>query len=138
MSERSGKRILVVDDDEQVRRLLGRLLERAGYTCRLVEGADAARASLEKESFDLVLCDVHMPGGSGLSLMRDLLVERPNIPTVMVTGLNLPELSEIAAEYGASGFVPKPFDADQVLSVVKRALAGMRSPALVTGVETPR
>jgi putative two-component system response regulator len=138
MSERDGKRILVVDDDEQVRRLLGRLLERAGYEYRLEEGADAARLALEKQSFDLVLCDVHMPGGSGFSLMRDLLVERPDIPTVMVTGMNLPELSEIAAEYGASGFVPKPFDADQVLSVIKRALSGTRSPALAAGAETSR
>ena len=138
MSERDGKRILVVDDDEQVRRLLGRLLERAGYKYRLEEGADAARLALEKQSFDLVLCDVHMPGGSGFSLMRDLLVERPDIPTVMVTGMNLPELSEIAAEYGASGFVPKPFDADQVLSVIKRALSGTRSPALAAGAETSR
>jgi putative two-component system response regulator len=114
--------ILVVDDDEMVRSMLGRILARHGYECRLVEGALRAREVLEDEDFELVLSDVLMPDESGIGLLRHVREARPHLPIVMVSGVNDPDLARTALELGAYGYVTKPFHANQVVIAVDNAL----------------
>ncbi len=115
-------RILVVDDEERVRGMLERVLQEGGYSCSLAQGPTDARAMLSERAFDLVLCDVNLPGDSGLVLAREILVERPGTAVVMVTGIDDPRLADSALELGAYGYVLKPFRSSELLIHVSNAL----------------
>lgn len=114
--------VLVVDDEEYMRRMLGWQLEAGGYTCALAQDAIEARRRLKEEPFELVLCDVNLPGESGLDLVRDILTHYPDTAVVMVTGVDSPEVANIALERGAYGYMIKPFTANEVLIDVANAL----------------
>ena len=72
-----NRNILIVDDEEPIRRLLGYLLQSHGYTVALAGDAREARQKLDQQPYALMLCDVNMPGESGMDLVRDILRERP-------------------------------------------------------------
>ena len=114
--------ILCVDDDLVVRRLLGRMLEHGGYAWRDAANVDEARELLAAEPFALVLCDINLPGRSGLDLLAELSERSPDVATVMVTGHDDPELAGTALERGAYGYVTKPFSANAILIEVANAL----------------
>jgi putative two-component system response regulator len=115
-------RVLVVDDDEDVRRLLIRILERGGYECTPAGDVSEARALLAQTAFDLLVCDVNLPGESGLDLVRSLAVRSTPAPAaVMVTGLDERVVAEQAVASGAVGYVVKPFNANELLFAVEAA-----------------
>jgi len=82
------ERILVVDDDEEVSRMLVRILGREGYRCTTVEDGAHAREALQLAPFDLILCDVDLPGESGLELVKDVVGGRNRMAALMVSGLD--------------------------------------------------
>ena len=115
-------RLLIVDDEDLIRRMLVRLLKRIGHDVEQAESAIAAKARLELEAFDLVLTDVNMPGESGLDLVRHVLANFPDTAAVMVTGVDDPETAETALQIGAYGYIIKPFETNEVLINVMNAL----------------
>lgn len=117
----AGK-VLVVDDEEPVRRLLQRLLTRAGYECDIAGSTAEARAAMTVDPFDLVLTDMTMPGESGLDLVLYLSESFPDVATVMVTGADDVGLATTALELGAYGYIVKPFEANEILINVANAL----------------
>jgi putative two-component system response regulator len=117
-----SKSVLVVDDDDQVRRALSRILEGGSYHCGLASSAVEARELLDSSSFDVVLTDVMMPGETGIGLLRSLRAVWPRLPIVMVSGVRDPNVAKVALELGAYGYVTKPFDANQVLIAVSNAI----------------
>lgn len=125
-SPQGSSRILIVDDEDATRRLLARVLEGQGYVCTLAADAHEARLRLENDRFDLMLCDVNMPGESGLQLLKHVLREHPDTAAVMVTGLDDPQFANIALETGAYGYVIKPFESNEVLIDVANALRRRR------------
>lgn len=114
--------ILIVDDEEPIRRLLSSLLQHHGYSCTNAANSREARAILEEKDFALMLCDVNMPGESGLELVRHVLAECPMTAAIMVTGLDSPILANAAREAGAYGYIIKPFEANEILINVSNAL----------------
>jgi putative two-component system response regulator len=114
--------VLIVDDDELVRAGLTRLLERNGYRCKSARDAPRARDELRAGSFDLVLCDIEMPGPSGMELLEQIAAELPDTATVMVTGTDDTEVARRALALGAYGFVVKPFRPNELLINVMNAL----------------
>ncbi len=118
--------ILIVDDEAPIRTMLARLLEGYGYTCTTAADAAEARARLQEKRFALILCDVNMPGESGLDLVTDVLAEYQDIAAVMVTGLDNPHLANTALELGAYGYIIKPFESNEVLINVANALRRRR------------
>jgi putative two-component system response regulator len=118
--------ILVVDDDEQGRRILGRILQGDGYICHLAANAREARHVLELMRPDLVLSDVRMPGESGIALLEYIRNEFPFLPVVMVSGVAAIDVATGALELGAYGWVGKPYDGNQVLIAVANALIRAR------------
>ena len=114
--------ILVVDDDEQVRRTLARILETHDHVCHTVASVEAARVQLSDPDCELVLSDVMMPGESGFDLLRQLRADHPDLPVIMVSGVSDLSLANLALELGAYGYVTKPFEANQVLIEVAGAL----------------
>ena len=116
------KRVLIIDDEEPIRRLLGYLLQSHGYETVLACDAREARTRLEVQPFALILCDVNMPGESGMDLVRDILSQHPHTAVIMVTGLDSSVLANAALDMGAFGYIVKPFESNEVMIDVANAL----------------
>jgi cyclic di-GMP phosphodiesterase len=119
--------VLIIDDEEQVSRGLKKLLTNNGYRCETAANAGEARAALNDRPFDVVLCDVKMPGESGLELLQDVLGTYPETAVIMITGVDEPELAKVALEAGAYGYLVKPFTSNEILinmtsALIRRAL----------------
>jgi putative two-component system response regulator len=103
-----GARVLVVDDESAIARMLVRILQRSGYTCGSASSAAEAQELMREEEYDAVLTDMDMPGGSGLDLISRLRRDYPNVATMMITGLDDPLLAHAALEVGAYGYSLPP------------------------------
>ncbi len=121
-AEMARPRVLIVDDDEAIRGLLARILTRADYECAQASNVAEAWAELGRTSFALALCDVQMPGGSGLELAGRILSEFPETATLMVSGLDDAGVAQVALESGAYGYLIKPFRANEILIAASNAL----------------
>jgi putative two-component system response regulator len=119
-------RVLVVDDDRQVLGLLRRILAGAGYAVSTAADVAQAVASLERDAFDLLLCDVELPDGTGLAVVEHALSRWPHIAAFMVSGLDDVELADRALALGAFGYLVKPFTANDVLRSVLSAVSRRR------------
>jgi putative two-component system response regulator len=122
MSTAHSERILIVDDEDQIRTLLARLLGAHGYDCITAESAAAGRRLLEETPVALVLSDVNMPGESGLDFTREVLAHYRDTAVVMVTGMDDRKYAEAAIELGAYGYVLKPFKPNELIINVGNAL----------------
>ncbi len=114
--------ILIVDDLAIVRLSLQRILTKAGYRCR--EAADVAGALgvLAEDTIDLILCDMQMPGASGLDLVKAIQPRIPDTSVVMVSSLEDAETAIECLQQGAFGYVLKPFQPREILVQVNGAL----------------
>jgi len=115
------ERILIVEDEDQIRTLLARLLGGHGYTCDTAANAAEARRMLKESTYGLVLSDVNMPGESGLDFTREVLAQYEDVAVVMVTGMDDPMYADAATEYGAYGYILKPFKPNELLINVGNA-----------------
>jgi len=114
--------VLIVDDEAQVLKLIKQLLEINGYQCTLASNTSQARSCLKKDTFDLILCDMHMPGETGLDFSRDVLKQQPEAAIVMVTAVDDPDLASTVLQMGVYGFIIKPFKPNELVITVKNAL----------------
>jgi putative two-component system response regulator len=117
-----SERILIVDDEGQIRTLLARLLGAHGYECVTAESAAAARRTLKELPVALVLSDVNMPGESGIDFTREVLAQYPDTAVVMVTGMDDRRYADVAIELGAYGYILKPFKPNELIINVGNAL----------------
>jgi putative two-component system response regulator len=118
--------VLVVDDDESVRLLLGHILEREGYRCTVAATLAEAQARLREAEFDVMLCDVNLPDGSGLDLLEQAIAEHPAMAALVVSGLDEVALGDRALRIGAYGYIVKPFTGNDVLIGLLGALGQRR------------
>ncbi len=123
------KRILIVDDESSVRRMLERIIKRIQGECSQASSAEEARRVLRKESFELVLCDIRLPGESGIDLVGHILLEHPETAVIMVSGVEDPEVVEKALEIGVYGYIVKPFRTSEVIINISSALRRQRLEA---------
>ena len=118
--------VLVIDDEEIMREILQTLLEREGYGVRIAasgqEGLDLARAL----PFDAVIVDVMMPGIDGLQVLEELKKQDDNLPVLMITAFASMDTAIKAMKLGAFDYITKPFKNDEVLVVLRNALAQRR------------
>jgi putative two-component system response regulator len=114
--------VLVVDDDAQVCTSVLRLLDKGGYDCLTASSAAGAEAILARESLDLLLCDVELPGDSGLELVARVSRERPEVAAVMISGHYDQDLVDAALGVGAYGYLTKPFRRNDIVIGVANAL----------------
>ncbi len=114
--------VLVVDDEEPLRRGLVRMLTGAGYLCATAGSTAAGRRVLESQPVDLVLCDVNMPGENGFGLLRTVSENHPDVGVLMVTAVADVRAAGPSAQYGALGYILKPFEASEILINVATAL----------------
>jgi DNA-binding NtrC family response regulator len=115
--------ILIVDDEPNVRRVLGTLLEQAGYEATRAESAEQALDLVRSQDPDLVITDLKMPGMDGMELLACLHETFPEIPVVMLTAHGTVDNAVDAMKRGALDFIAKPFDKEQVLALVEKTVA---------------
>ncbi len=121
-------RILVVDDDGNLRRTLREVLAAAGYEVAEAANGSEALAALDRQAADAMLCDWKMPGSGGEDLLRALMTRDgvDHLPVIIMTAHGTGPNAITAMQLGAYDFVAKPFDLDEVLGTVKRALQHVR------------
>jgi putative two-component system response regulator len=119
---RDGARVLVVDDGPALAELIARVLAGGGYRVEVASTVSQARTLLASRHFDLVLCDLNLPGESGLDLLEHVYREHPATGAVVVSGADDPEVALPALDLGAYGYVVKPFGASQILISTANAL----------------
>jgi FixJ family two-component response regulator len=115
--------IHIVDDDEQIRSVIGMILVRTGYTVATYESPHAYLAQSHEPQREVMLLDIRMPGMSGIELHAHLIEQGQLMPTIFMSGEYLPhELAAIEAA-GCVEFLNKPFGMNPLLSAVEKAFA---------------
>ncbi|HEY6483799.1 MAG TPA: nitrogen regulation protein NR(I) [Steroidobacteraceae bacterium] len=114
-------RIWLVDDDASIRWVLERALRNGGMAPRAFEAAEPALDALRRESPDVLITDIRMPGQSGLELLKKIRDARPELPVIVMTAHSDLGSAVSAYEGGAFEYLPKPFDIDQAVALVRRA-----------------
>jgi two-component system OmpR family response regulator len=118
--------ILIVDDDAEIRTLLGRYLEKNGLRTTAVADGRAMWQALDRAVFDLIVLDLMLPGDDGLTLCRTLRT-RSDIPVIMLTARGEETDRIVGLEMGADDYLPKPFSARELLARIKVILRRARS-----------
>jgi two-component system nitrogen regulation response regulator GlnG len=114
-------RVWLVDDDASIRWVLERALKNAGMAPRLFDAAESALATLGSEVPDVLMTDIRMSGKSGLELLRSVQERHPELPVIVMTAHSDLGSAVSAYEGGAFEYLPKPFDVDQAVDLVRRA-----------------
>ena len=114
--------ILVADDDHAIRMVLDQAMSRAGFDVRATDNGSTLWNWVEAGDGDLVITDVVMPDVDGLDLLPRIKRIRPNLKIIVMSAQSTLMTAIKAAERGAFEYIPKPFDLDELLSVVDRAL----------------
>jgi len=127
--------VLVADDDPAILNILCLGLQSKGYEVVTAADGAAALAILDRQSPDLVFLDIEMPGASGIEVLRRIRKERPTLPAIIMTAHGTVTYAVEAMKEGATDFITKPFEIDQLLLVVDRVL---RQESLRREVETLR
>ncbi|MGV3616377.1 MAG: sigma-54-dependent transcriptional regulator [Fimbriimonas sp.] len=116
------KRILIVDDEASIRRILQVAFDKAGYVADIAADAREAAAKAEAGAFDCVLTDVTMPGKSGHELLRELKKDHPELPVIVMTAFGTIPQAVQAIRDGAHEYITKPFDLEHLRRVVAGAI----------------
>ena len=120
-------RILVVEDEKSLRDLLALILRKESHAVETAESADRARERVSgNETFDLVVSDISMPGSSGLDLLRHVRRTSPRTAVILMTAYGTKQTAIDALNEGASYYVEKPFDLDEMKVVVRKTLEHRR------------
>ncbi|MDR2385973.1 MAG: sigma-54 dependent transcriptional regulator [Deltaproteobacteria bacterium] len=115
-------RILIVDDEEHIRKIMSIMLTKRGYHCRTAESAKEALRVVAKETFDVVFSDLNMPGMDGLGLLAQLRTEVPDTLVIMVTAFASIDTAIKAMKEGAYDYIAKPFNEEEIVLVLEKAL----------------
>ena len=113
--------VWIVDDDRSIRWVLEKALQQEGMTTQSFDSADGVMGRLARQQPDVIISDIRMPGTSGLDLLAQIREQHPRLPVIIMTAHS--DLDSAVASYqgGAFEYLPKPFDVDEAVSLVKRA-----------------
>ena len=115
--------VWIVDDDESIRWVLSRALLKAEYEVEVFPDAESVLSSLKNKQPDVLMTDIRMPGMSGLELASKLREEIPNMPVIIMTAHTDLDSALSSYQSGAFEYLPKPFDIEDALMLVKQAIA---------------
>jgi len=116
------KPVWIVDDDRSIRWVFEKALGRESIACKVFESARDALAALKNGSPQVLVSDIRMPGPSGLELLQTMKAEHPEVPVIVMTAYSDLESAVAAFQGGAYEYLPKPFDVDQAVELIRRAI----------------
>jgi two-component system nitrogen regulation response regulator GlnG len=116
------QRVLVVDDEDSIRWVLGRCLEKVGYTVEFGENGSEAIRKATSDNFSLIILDIKMPDSNGLEVLKELKLIGIDIPVIIITAQNTVKNAIEAMKRGAYDYIAKPFNLDEVKLTVERAI----------------
>lgn len=114
--------VLVIDDEPVVRDAARLVLEQEGLRVALAADGDEGLAHEAMDQCRLVLCDIMMPGRDGFDVVADIRARRPEVPILVITGYATTAMAARALDCGATAFLAKPFDDEELLEHVRRLL----------------
>jgi excisionase family DNA binding protein len=123
------RRVLIVDDQEPIRKFLVKALELANYEIETAEDGASALEQMRAAPFDLLVTDLQMPGMSGLALIREARKMAPKLAIVIITGHSTEAIAIEAINLGVGGYLTKPFRVHNILVKAARALGDPEPPA---------
>jgi two-component system nitrogen regulation response regulator GlnG len=129
--------VWLVDDDASIRWVLERALRQGGMSPTAFDQADSALAALRRDRPDVLITDIRMPGRSGLELLTQIRASQPELPVIVMTAHSDLDSAVAAYQGGAFEYLPKPFDIDQAVDLVRRA-AQQRTAAPEPAAEARR
>ncbi len=129
-----GAAVLVVDDDETVLESMAAVLRTAGHTVQTLQDAERAVDMVRRGRFDVVLCDLIMPGISGVDLVEQIRQVSQDTPVVLMSGYSTPELTRRALTSGAADVLSKPLTPATMLTIVEKCLLQRRTVPAATPV----
>jgi len=115
--------VWVVDDDSSIRWVMEKTLSSANIKCDTFSDAESVLLALERESPDVLVSDIRMPGIDGIELLRQVNERSPELPVIIMTAHSDLDAAVNAYQKGAFEYLPKPFDVDETLTLVERAIA---------------
>jgi nitrogen regulation protein NR(I) len=117
----SAAKVLLIEDDAGIRDTLQRVLEEEDYRVAVEKRGDEGLARAGKETFNVVVTDLRLPGLNGLELVRQLHAEQPRLPIILITAFGTTETAIEATKFGAYDYLLKPFNVPQMLDLVRKA-----------------
>jgi DNA-binding response OmpR family regulator len=124
-SEQSNRipKILIIEDDDEMRSLLKDFVEEEGYRADSAEKGTYAFRKLMTESFDLIITDIRMPGYSGLDILPELKRLQPGVPVVVITAFGSEEVYRKALSKGADAYLEKPIHLHKLRALIEKMVA---------------
>lgn len=117
------RKILIIDDDFEIREILNSYLSSSNYLTDLAENITIATSKLDSFNPDLILLDMHLPDGDGIDFLKKIKEKNISAPVIMVTGVTDKELALKSLELGASDYITKPIDLDYLnTSIIAKLL----------------
>ena len=116
------KPVWVVDDDRSIRWVLEKALARENIPCKLFGSAQEVLAELENDAPQVLVSDIRMPGSGGIELLRKVKGRHPALPVIIMTAFSDLESAVSAFQGGAFEYLPKPFDVDKAVELIRRAV----------------
>lgn len=115
------KNVWIVDDDRSIRWVLEKALQKADIPCKTFSEAESVLQAIKKEQPALILSDIHMPGQSGLEMLAEIKKSYPKLPIIIMTAYSDLDSAVASFQGGAFEYLPKPFDIDKAIELVRRA-----------------
>lgn len=115
------KNVWIVDDDRSIRWVLEKALQKADIPCKTFSEAESVLQALKKEQPALILSDIHMPGKSGLEMLSEIKKIYPKLPIIIMTAYSDLDSAVASFQGGAFEYLPKPFDIEKAIELVRRA-----------------
>ena len=115
------KNVWIVDDDRSIRWVLEKALQKADIPCKTFSEAESVLQAIKKEQPALILSDIHMPGKSGLEMLSEIKKSYPMLPIIIMTAYSDLDSAVASFQGGAFEYLPKPFDIDKAIELVRRA-----------------
>lgn len=115
------KNVWIVDDDRSIRWVLEKALQKADIPCKTFSEAESVLQAIKKEQPSLILSDIHMPGKSGLEMLAEIKKSYPKLPIIIMTAYSDLDSAVASFQGGAFEYLPKPFDIDKAIELVRRA-----------------
>ena len=130
------KNVWIVDDDRSIRWVLEKALQKADIPCKTFSEAESVLQAIKKEQPALILSDIHMPGKSGLEMLAEIKKSYPKLPIIIMTAYSDLDSAVASFQGGAFEYLPKPFDIDKAIELVRRATEGSEEEEQTPAEET--